>query len=446
MILLLVFSMACGPVKKNHEDRDPAAMAEILEESLFRDILDVWYPRNLDTVHGGFISGFQRDWSPTERPLPKSLVQQARHLWTTSFVYEHYPQKKEYLEYARNGFGFLREHMWDNEYGGFFTHCLADGTPAIERNDGKLVYGQSFAIYGLSQFYAVSGEEKALELAKATFLWMEVNVHDKEHGGYFEFLERDGTPLGHELDADEMGRSPGKGLKDYNSSIHILEAFTTLYKVWPDALVKKRLEEMFLLIRDTFVHPDGYLQLYFYPDWTLVPDSVMLERSGGQAYHSQHITYGHDVETAFLLLEAAHALGLEHDAGTMEIAKRMVDHSLAHGWDAETGGFFYMGKLRDGKEEIISKDKAFWVEVEGLNALLLMHTLHPDDETDYYGKFLATWDYIDNYLIDKEYGGWYSNGLDQSPDSQDQLKSHGWKTTYHNTRGMVHCIEMLRDL
>jgi mannobiose 2-epimerase len=152
------------------------------------------------------------------------------------------------------------------------------------------------------------------------------------------------------------------------------------------------------------------------------------------------------LETAFLLLEAAHALGLDEDEPTLELTKRMVDHSLTYGWDAEKGGFFYMGKIRNGIQEIISRQKSFWVEVEGLNALLLMHTLYPDDPMEYYGKFLATWEYIDNYLIDKEYGGWYSNGIDQDPEHKKGLKSSGWKTTYHNTRGMVHCIEMLRSL
>jgi mannobiose 2-epimerase len=421
-------------------------MAEILEKSLFMHILDVWYPRNLDSLHGGYISGFNRDWTPTERPMPKSLVQQARHLWTTSFVLEHYPERTAYLDYAGFGYRFLNESMWDREYGGFYSHCLPDGTPAIQRNDRKLVYGQSFAIYGLSQYYAVSGKQEALDLAKKAFLWIEAHAHDKAHGGYFEFMERDGTPLGSELAEEEKGRSPGKGLKDYNSSIHVLEALTTLYKVWPDALVRQRLEEMFLLVRDTYTHPDGYLQLYFYPDWTLVEDELMLERSGGNDYYSQHITYGHDVETAFLLLEAAHALGLEEDEHTRAVAKGMVNHALDHGWDEKRGGFFYMGKIRDGEEKIIDRSKSFWVEVEGLNALLLLHTLYPEDPQDYYGKFLATWDYIDNYLIDKEYGGWYSNGLDSDPDSRDRLKSHGWKTTYHNTRGMVHAIEMLRKL
>ncbi len=435
MILLVIITAGCGPSAnkekgKSNGSTNPSVMADILEESLFKDILDHWYPLNIDSLNGGYISGFQRDWSPTERPLPKSLVQQARHVWATSFILEHYPDHKEFLDYAAHGFTFLKDAMWDQEYGGFYVNCNADGTPALTRGDGKLVYGQAFAVYGLSQYYAVSKDKEALDLAKKAFLWME-NAHDPQYGGYFENLKRDGS---------------GDGLKDYNSSIHLMEAITSLYRVWPDSLVHARLEEMFYLIRDTFVHPDGYLQLYFHPDWTLVTDEEMAEGSEGRNHVIEHFTYGHDVETAFLLLETAHELGMGEDEDTHAIAKQLVDHSLASGWDSEVGGFFDAGKQIGDSIEIINNGKAWWSEIEGLNALLLMHTLYPEDPHDYYGLFLEMWEYIDTYLIDHEYGGWYNAGLDTSPDSKNQLKSHGWKTTYHNARGMVHCVEMLRSL
>ena len=150
------------------------------------------------------------------------------------------------------------------------------------------------------------------------------------------------------------------------------------------------------------------------------------------------------METAFLLLETAHVLGWGDDAKTHRIAKRLVDHSLASGWDSENGGFYDAGRQEGDSVVIINDHKSWWGLVEGMNALLLMHTLYPDDPADYYGKFRKAWEHIDTYLIDKEYGGWYNAALDTDPESIDQPKSHIWKTTYHNTRGMVHCIRMLR--
>jgi mannobiose 2-epimerase len=223
-----------------------------------------------------------------------------------------------------------------------------------------------------------------------------------------------------------------------------MEAFTELYRIWPDSIVRARLEEMFYLIRDTFVHPDGYLRLYFYPDWKLVTPESMNDLSEENYRFTSHFTYGHDVETAYLLLETAHFLGLGEDEKTHTIAKRLVDHSLESGWDHEAGGFFDAGIVSEGKIMIINNHKSWWGQVEGLNALLMMHQLYPEDPNDYYGKFLQSWKHIDTYLIDKEYGGWFNHGLDTDPESMYRLKSHIWKTTYHNTRGMVRCIQMLR--
>jgi mannobiose 2-epimerase len=422
------------------------SLSDQLEGSLFSYILDAWYPRNLDTVHGGYISAFDHDWTLSEGSQEKALVQQARHVWTTSYVLEHYPDSVHFLEYAKHGFRFLKEALWDLEYGGFHAYCNPDGSPIAERMHEKRIYGQAFAVYGLAQYFHISKDPEALELAKMAFQWMEEHAHDKEYGGYFELLFRDGSPMMKD-DSQQvgLGDSPAIGLKDYNSSIHIMEALTTLYRVWPDELVRTRLEEMFLLIRDTFVHPDGYLQLYFYPDWTLVPDEEMEKRSPDNHWFTQHLTYGHDVETAFLLLETAHVLGLEEDDWTNRISKKLVGHSLESGWDTEKGGFFDAGKKVDGRIEIINRNKSWWGLVEGMNALLLMHSFYPDDSLAYDQLFLKSWKHIDKYLIDKEHGGWYNAALDTSPESARQRKSHIWKTTYHNTRGMISCIQMLRN-
>lgn len=431
-------------ILQSKKDADPVRLANTLEESLNNYIIEPWYPRNIDTLYGGYISAFDYDWTLSKNSQVKALVQQARHVWTTSYIYEAYPERNEFLEYSEHGFRFLKDALWDQEFGGFHAYCNQDGTARSESMSEKRIYGQAFGIYSLSQYYRMSQNMEALELAKESFRWMEDHAHDKQHGGYFEFLRRDGSPiLSQDASESALGDSPGTGLKDYNSSIHLMEALTELYRVWPDSLVLVRLEEMFFLIRDTFVHPDGYLQLYFYPDWKLVPEETMEKRSPEDHWYTQHFTYGHDVETAFLLLETAHVLGWEDDEKTHRIAKRLVDHSLESGWDHEKGGFFDAGKEKNGEIEIINRQKSWWGLVEGMNALLLMHTLYPEDPQDYHALFLKSWEHIDTYLIDKEYGGWYGAALDTSPQSKEQGKSHIWKTTYHNVRGMVNCMHLL---
>jgi mannose/cellobiose epimerase-like protein (N-acyl-D-glucosamine 2-epimerase family) len=125
---------------------------------------------------------------------------------------------------ARHGFNFLLNKMWDKQYGGFYNLVTKDGTP---KSIIKEAYGNAFAIYGLSAYYECSLDEAALDLAKATFLWLEKNSHDSVYKGYYQHLNRDGS---HVIRTAETESSAETGYKDQNSSIHLLEAFTELYK------------------------------------------------------------------------------------------------------------------------------------------------------------------------------------------------------------------------
>ncbi len=253
----------------------------------------------------------------------------------------------------------------------------------------KRVYGEAFAIKGLALYYKVSGDREALDLAVSAFRWMDDHARDTVYGGYYEILQRDGTPArpGQTGEADP-GDLALTGLKEFNSSLHILEALTELYSVWPDERLRSRLSEMYVLFRDTFIDPHGYLKLYFYPDWTRVPPDIMDSLSGGNYWYTQHITYGHDVETAYLLREAGKTLVIKKDEKADGLEKKLVDHALANGWDQGDGGFYYVGYEEGGKTRIHVPYKAWWVEAEGLNALMLMNRLYPDDPARYSDKFL----------------------------------------------------------
>ncbi|MFW5877684.1 MAG: AGE family epimerase/isomerase [bacterium] len=451
LLTILLFQLSCssGPTSKEQKAGtipDRNALPDNPGQSLFMYIVDAWYPRCIDTLYGGYIPDFEYDWTMSKGPQNKALVQQARHLWSLSYLHEKYPERDDLLDYARTGYEFIRNNYWDKEKGGMFTMCSREGIPLYESMSYKRAYGQAFAIYGLSQYFESSRDSTALDLAKNIFYWLDENAHDKIHGGYFESLNRDGSPQpADENTPDRPGYLPFTGLKEFNSSIHILEAFTALYEVWPDELLRKRLEEIFILFRDTLIHPDGYLKLYFYADWTQVPEETMDSLSEGNYWYTQHVTYGHDVETAFLLLEAANVLEMDDDVKTQNISKKMVDHSLKMGWDEENGGFYYIGYKRNGKDSIHVDHKAWWVEAEGMNALMMMHERYPDDPMDYFGKFLDLWKYTNEYLIDKKYGGWYNYGLDTYPENRFHKKSHNWKASYHNVRGMVRVVERVED-
>lgn len=420
-------------------------IADTMELSLRKELLDIWYPKAIDSLDGGFLSAFSYDFKPVGNQ-DKMIVTQARHVWVNSKASERYPSVPYYKYGAHWGFLFLKDKMWDKEYGGFYTLVDKKGDPRTTRSFApKEAYGNAFAIYALSAYYHASGDTAALALVKKAFLWLEIHSHDLIYKGYYQHMERDGNPIHRTASTPTTAET---GYKDQNSSIHLLEALTELYGIWKDPLVRERLNEMLLLIRDKIVTPRGNLALFFQPDWTPVSylDStreVIMRHRG-----LDHVSFGHDVETAYLMLEASHALGNVSDPVTLAVGKRMVDHALSNGWDKVRGGFYDEGYYFKGDTAItiILNTKNWWAQAEGLNSLLLMGDKFPGDAFHYFDKFKQLWQYVQTYLIDHEHGDWYDEGIDNSPGRKTALKGQIWKATYHNYRALVNCVTRLRGM
>ncbi len=416
-------------------------IAAEMENSLQHELLNRWYPQSMDTVWGGYLTTYTYDFKPTNQQ-DKMIVSQARHTWTNAKASLLYPSYDHFKKGALHGFRFLRDEMWDKEYGGFYT--LVDQQGNVKNNDAsKTAYGNAFGIYALAAYYAASGDTMALNLAKDAFLWLEKGSHDAVHKGYYQHLNRNGTMV--KRDATTPSASD-LGYKDQNSSIHLLEAFTELYAVWPNSLVRQRLDEMLRLIRDNITTTNGYLTLFFQPDWTPVSFRDSTKSSILRHRNLDHVSFGHDVETAFLMLEASRSLGIQNDTITLVVAKRMVDHALQNGWDNKAGGYYdegYYFKNNSGIT-IIKESKNWWAQAEGLNTLLLMADRFPQDKMQYFQKFKQLWHYSQTYLIDHNYGDWYKSGIDKEPQRRTGLKGHIWKATYHQYRALSNCIQQLR--
>jgi mannobiose 2-epimerase len=419
-------------------------IANAIEKSIKTELLNKWYPRCVDSLYGGFITTFTYDFQPTGAQ-DKFIVTQSRHTWTTAKASELYPAQKYFLQCSRHGYKFLRDVMWDKTYGGFYSLVDRQGNAKNNSAAAKDAYGNAFAIYALSAYYHASKDTGALNLVKKAFAWMEAHSHDPVYKGYYQHLNRDGS---HIIRTVSVPSTSDLGYKDQNSSIHLLEALTELYSIWPDALVRQRLEEMLYLIRDKITTPKGSLTLFFQPDWTPVSFRDSSRAVILQHRTLDHVSFGHDVETAYLMLESSHVLGLKNDSRTMVVAKRMVDHALRNGWDNIVGGFYDEGYYFKGGDtiSIIRDTKNWWAQAEGMNTLLLMTDHFPNDPMNYFQKFQLLWNYIQTNLIDHQYGDWFEGGIDKEPEKRTALKGHIWKATYHQFRAMSNCVKRLRSV
>ena len=408
-------------------------LAGEMETMLRRDVLDVWYPRTVDNVNGGFNSNFTRDWQPNGTQ-GKFSVFQGRQTWVSSQISMRRPELKEkFLPIARHGIEYLTNVLWDKQDGGFFWGLEDNGRISPVYTDGKHLYGMSFAIYGLAAAYQATHEARALEFAQKGFRWIEAHAHDDKNSGYFEWLSRDGKPYVAHPETGKVEACPVSlfpvGYKSMNTHIHLLEAYSQLYEVWKDEALRARLMELLEIVRDKVSVEPGVMNLYFTNAWQAFPD---------------HDSYGHDVEAAYLMLEAEDVLGVKHDPRTERMAKMLVDHALNYGWDETNGGFYRDGTTFGHAED---KMKEWWVEYEGLNALLIMHEKYGRGDDRYFKTFQHQWQLIKDYQVDSEFHGVYELiGTDNQPADGNGTKGRIWKGSYHDGRALLNVEDRLKKL
>ncbi len=401
---------------------NPTETRALLEKLLLENILPFWYPGVLDEEQGGYRLNHDAEghWLG---PADKALVTQARTVWFFSRLHGSKYGKPEHLEAARHGFRFLKTKMWDHEHGGFYWAVSSDGSEAVEPQ--KHLYGQSFGLYALAEYIRASKDSEAIELAKELFALLEEKAHDKEHGGYLELFPRNWSrdPADLPRVGAMMGRDRVLGRKLMNTHLHLMEAFTTYFEVTGDELVRERLAELIFVESNAVVRKDlGACTDRYERDWT----PLMGERD-------KRVSYGHDIENVWLLIEACNATGISNGP-LLDLYETLFAYSLQYGWDAEHGGFFYTGPFRQPADV---RSKSWWVQAEGLTSGIFMYRLTGDEK--YYGVFEKTLQWIVEEQADWARGDWHA----MIGTGTQQNKSGPWKSPYHNGRAVLECLEIL---
>lgn len=398
---------------------DRAATSRAIHDQLATKILPYWYDTAVDREQGGYL--LADDLRGRGRATEKQLVGQARMVWGFSHVHlkGFKDDQHDYLAAARQGYQFLLDHFLDREHGGYFWTTDLAGKPVNRR---KIIYGESFVIYGMVEYYRASGDRAALDHALELYRVLQQRSHDEKNGGWVEHFEADWTPMlrpGPEAIV-EVG-----GLKSANTHLHLMEALTELYDASHDPAVKRSLEEA-LRINMTYFYPPDPAKANFHrqPDWGVVT-----------APSSAGLSYGHNIEFAWLMIRAERVLGREPSWSHFEAH---LNHALAHGFDHARGGFYSRGV---GNEPASDTDKIWWVEAEGIAALTdaLKHRENPD-----YARALEqTIEFADKYLATPGAGIWMDTVTAEGKPKATG-KAHSWKANYHDVRALVKYVEAFR--
>jgi len=369
-----------------------------------------WLHSGYDHEYGGFFGTLDRRGQKTA-PTDKGLIQQARHLWAFSKWYERRQPDAEVRAVADGTYRLLSERFYDRADGEFFYKLDESGQKIVDPK--KLLYAESFAIYGLSAYARAFDVARARELALGCFRSIDRRAHDAVHGGYDQ--------------SDEDGWLSSSAAKDTNTHLHLLESFTTLYELTQDATVGARLAELSEIVARRLLQPQDYLHAEFLRDFTPVGPPL--------------VSYGHDLETAWLLIEAAKALGGNHPAQLRDASLRMGEHASKHGLDLARGGYYLSG-LPHGP--VTDFEKVWWVQFEAL--LGLLHLFELSGQHVELERFERTLGFIESQW-DVEHGEWFWGvHSDGSLSRRGDNKGEEWKASYHNLRALVGCEDSIARL
>lgn len=382
-----------------------------LTAELKQNILPYWIKYTPDNTNGGFYGRINND-NTIDAKANKGSILNARILWTFSAAYNAL-KEPQYLEIADRAFAYIQKHFIDHTYGGVYWLLDYTGKPVDTR---KQIYALAFTVYGLSEYYKASGKKESLKAAIDIYNVIEEKAFDPGYKGYFEAYQRDWSLI----EDQRLSEKDMNVEKTMNTHLHVLEAYSTLYDVWKDAELRNKIEHLIEVFLKHIVNNEtGHFNMFMETDWKVV---------------SGKLSYGHDVEGAWLLQEAAEKIdnpSLLEKVKT--IALKMTNAALL---GIDPLGGLYADYIPDMGNET---DREWWTMAEGVVGCVNAHEISHNSK--YLDAAFGFWDFLKKYQIDHKYGEWFYRVDEHAKPILSYDKVGQWKCPYHNSRM---CLEIMR--
>ena len=372
-------------------------------------ILD-WWMEHMLNKETGFFYGEISGANIPDANAPIGLVLQSRILWTFSAAY-NYTQNKVYLNFAHTAYKQLIIQFYDKHYGGMFWSVQPNGIPVSTK---KQAYGIAFAIYGLSAYYEATKDQAAVDKAAELYRCLEMHFYDPVYGGYIECLGNNFSVI----EDVRLSDKDQNAIKSMNTHLHVIEAYAKLYTVLPSEALKQSVTQLLDIFEQHIIDPTTSQQkLFFEKDWTSTASEV---------------SFGHDIEAAWLLQEAAvitkDALRIEKFTNIAQAMASVVAANLS------PEGAVYNDYHTH--TQVLDKGIDWWPQAEAMVGFL--NAFENSGNTIYLQHSLTSWAVIKNQFKDARFGEWYW-GYNASGNLLNKEKAGFWKCPYHNTRA---CIEV----
>lgn len=382
-------------------------------EAELDNILSFWEYNSVDQIHGGFIGQIDEN-NVRNYKANKGLILNARILWTFSAAYKQ-TKNQTHFELSQRAYQYLITYFYDKLNKGFYWLLSPEGEVMDTK---KHIYAQAFVIYGLSEYYSISDDTDALDLAIETYRLIIEKSKDLVNGGFNEAFSMDWK----ELSDLRLSDKDVNVQKTMNTHLHIVEAFANLYESWADEELKSEIISNLYLINDKFIDKkSGHLKLFFDNKWQ---------------DHTDAISYGHDVEAAWLLLRCAEIVADDKLIEVYkEVAIKLIDSSIS-AIDAD-GGLWYEKGINSG---VLIKEKHWWPQSEFVIGSINAYQLTSDIR--YLEYFQNNWTFLKNHIKDPT-GEWYWGIDTDGHQMKNQDKVGFWKCPYHNVRM---CLELINRI
>lgn len=384
-------------------------IAEEMKNHLSGCIIPFW-KKLRDDEYGGYYGYMDYDLRVDKRAV-KGCILNSRITWFFANAYLAL-RDESLLEEAKHGYEFMKKYCVDQEKGGVYWSVAYDGAP---EDTTKHTYNQAFSIYALSSYYNASGDEEALRTAMELFNIIEARCMDEV--GYKEAFDREFC----EIENDKLSENGVIAQKTMNTLLHVFEAYTELYRVSGDGKVKERLEWILDTIADKIYNPVLHRQEVFFDR----------EMNSILDLHS----YGHDIETAWLIRRGTDVLGEKaYEDKMLPIILDLTSQVYKTAFDGQS----FANECEKG---VVDETRVWWVQAEAVVGFLNGYQLAPE-HTEYLEAAKEEWNYIKEHLIDRREGSeWFWDvDKDGEPVSRKPIVEP-WKCPYHNGRM---CMEVIR--
>lgn len=387
-----------------------------MQEHLEKVMIPFWKGLH-DQDCGGYF-GFVDFDLKVDRKADKGCILNSRILWFFSNAYTLL-NDKSLLDEAAHAFTFLKENCLDKENGGIFWSILNNGVVA---DSNKYTYNQAFAIYALASYYEASGDEEALLLAFNLFSLIESKCKDQI--GYKDSFDE----YFNEIENDQLSENGVIAKKTMNTLLHLLEAYTELYRVsaqnaGPERKALTDCLEWILSTFDEKVYNPVKRRQEVFLDEKMNPIIDL---------HS----YGHDIESAWLIDRAVEVLGnRSYFVRMMPITAHLTDEIYKTAFDGHSLAY-------ESEKGEVNDTRVWWVQAEGVVGFLHAYKREPK-RNEYLEAARCIWNFIKNHLIDTRIDSeWFMEVTKDGDSILGRPIVEQWKCPYHNGRM---CFEVIKS-